>query len=190
MIKQSKIIILSGPSGSGKTTISNYLISKIPNLKLSISCTTRKIRKNEKNGKDYFFISKKIFKSKIKKNQFLEWEEVYNNIFYGTLKNEINNLLKKKKYILFDIDVKGSINLKKLYKNESISIFILTNSKKILKNRLINRKLNNYKEIKIRLEKVKKENNYSNLFDFIILNEKLEKTKNKIFNIVYNFIKN
>ncbi|WP_317167104.1 guanylate kinase [Blattabacterium cuenoti] len=190
MMKQGKIIILSGPSGSGKTTISNYLISKISNLKLSISCTTRKIRINEKNGKDYHFISKKIFKSKILKHQFIEWEEVYKNIFYGTLKDEINHICKIKKNILFDVDVKGSINLKKLYKKQSISIFILTNTKKELEKRLINRKSDDYEKIKIRLKKVEEENNYANFFDFIILNKNLEKTKNKIFKIVSNFIKN
>ncbi|WP_185864818.1 guanylate kinase [Blattabacterium cuenoti] len=187
-MKKRKVIILSGSSGSGKTTISQYLLSKISNLKLSISCTTRTIRKNEKNGKDYYFISKKNFFYKIKKYQFIEWEEVYDNSFYGTLKNELYKIWREGKHVLFDVDVKGGLKLKRIFKKNSLSIFISVISKKILEERLINRESENMEKIKIRLKRAEKENIYSDLFDFIIENNDLKTTKNKILKIVYNFI--
>ncbi|WP_317167084.1 guanylate kinase [Blattabacterium cuenoti] len=188
MMKKEKIVILSGPSGCGKTTISRFLLSKISNLKLSISCTTRKIRINEKHGKDYFFISKNIFLSKIKKYHFIEWEEVYKNIFYGTLKSELIKIWKNNNNILFDVDVKGGINLKKLFYKNSISIFIFVKSENILKKRLIKRNSENIEKINIRLKKLKEENNHAYLFDFIINNKNLKKTKKKILKLVRNFI--
>ncbi len=183
------MIILSGPSGSGKTTISRYLLSKIPDLKFSISCTTRSIRKNEKNGKDYYFISVNSFFSKVKKYQFAEWEEVYPKLFYGTLKKEILKVWKSEKHILFDVDIKGGLNLKKQYPNNSLSIFIMVNSMKILKERLIKRSFEESKDqINIRLKKAKKENSYAKLFDFTLFNIDLFQTKKKILQLVCRFI--
>ncbi len=186
-MKNGKIIILSGPSGSGKTTISKYLLSKNFNIRLSISCTTRKIRKYEKNGKDYYFISNKDFFYKIKTYQFLEWEEVYKNLYYGTLKSEISKIWQSKKHILFDIDVKGGINIKKIYPNNSISIFIFVSNKE-LKKRLINRKSENLNKIDIRLNKAKKENKFSHLFDYILFNKNLKKSKKIVTNLISKFI--
>lgn len=186
-----KIIILSGSSGSGKTTISNYLLSIIPNLELSISCTTRKIRNNEKNGKDYYFISNEDFLYKIKKKKFLEWEEVYKNFFYGTLKNEISRIWRKNKHILFDVDVKGGINIKKKYPKNSLSIFISVSSENILKKRLIKRNSENINKINIRVKKYREETNKSNLFDFIFINnnnDDLKKIKTKIKKLILDFI--
>ncbi len=186
------MIILSGPSGAGKTTISHYLLSKFPELKFSVSCTTRPIRNNEIHGKDYYFLPVDSFLSKIKKYQFAEWEEVYPKLFYGTLKKEIFKIWKLKKHVLFDIDVKGGLNLKKQYPNNSLSIFITVNSINILKKRLITRCYknldNNKTNINIRLNKVKEENNYAKLFDFVLLNINLSKTKKKVIQIVYDFI--
>ncbi|WP_185871991.1 guanylate kinase [Blattabacterium cuenoti] len=188
-MKKGKMIILSGPSGCGKTTISHYLLSKFSNLKFSVSCTTRSIRNNEKHGKDYYFISMNTFISKIKKYQFLEWEEVYPKLFYGTLKNEILKIWKSNKHVLFDIDVKGGLNLKKKYPNNSLSIFIMVNSMNLLKKRLIKRNSETLKnQINARLNKAKKENNYAKLFDFILFNIDLFQTKKKIIQIVSNFI--
>ncbi|QIK16673.1 guanylate kinase [Blattabacterium sp. DPU] len=189
-MKKGKMIILSGPSGSGKTTISHYLLSKFPELKFSISCTTRSIRKNEVHGKDYYFLSTNSFISKIKKYQFVEWEEVYPKLFYGTLKNEIYRIWKSNKHILFDIDVKGGLNLKKQYPNNSLSIFIMVNSIKILKKRLMtrNQKNSDYANLNIRLNKAKEEKNYAKLFDFILLNIDLHQTKKKAIQIVSDFI--
>ncbi|WP_185855307.1 guanylate kinase [Blattabacterium cuenoti] len=187
-MKKEKIIIISGPSGSGKTTISHFLLSKIPDLELSISCTTRKKRNYEKHGKDYYFISIKTFFSKIKTYQFIEWEEVYKQQFYGTLKSEIYRIWNKKKIILFDVDVKGSLNIKKQYPNNSLSIFIMVKSINILKNRLFKRKYENSYNIDIRLKKAKQENNFSHLFDSVLLNDDILKTKMKIVKLIESFI--
>ncbi|WP_341661518.1 guanylate kinase [Blattabacterium cuenoti] len=191
-MKKGKMIILSGPSGSGKTTISHCLLSKFPELKFSVSCTTRSIRNNERHGKDYYFLSVNSFISKIKTHQFAEWEEVYPKLFYGTLKNEIFKIWKSNQHILFDIDVKGGLNLKKQYPNNSLSIFIMVNSIKILEKRLFTRscyeKNNKTKNINIRLDKAKKENSYAKLFDFVLFNIDLYQTKKKAIQIVSNFI--
>ncbi len=187
-MEKKKMIILSGPSGSGKTTISKELLSNIPKLDLSISCTTRRMRNNEQDKKDYYFISEKQFLSKINKNQFVEWEEVYKNLYYGTLKSEIYRIWNNNRHILFDIDVKGSINIKKKYPNKSLSIFIMIQSLNILKYRLINRNTENFHKIKIRLKRAKKENNLSCLFDFILPNINWYDTKKKVVNIVKNFL--
>ncbi|WP_185860484.1 guanylate kinase [Blattabacterium cuenoti] len=189
-MKKGKMIILSGPSGSGKTTISHCLLSKFPELKFSVSCTTRSIRNHEIHGKDYYFLSTNSFISKIEKYQFVEWEEVYPKLFYGTLKNEISKIWKSNQHILFDIDVKGGLNLKKKYPNNSLSIFIMVNSIKILKERLITRCHKNLdkNDINIRINKAKKENNYAKLFDFVLSNIDLYKTKKQAIQIVSNFI--
>ncbi|WP_185851358.1 guanylate kinase [Blattabacterium cuenoti] len=184
-----KMIILSGPSGSGKTTISRYLLSKIPKLKFSVSCTTRTIRNYEKYGKDYYFISEDKFISKIKKYQFAEWEEVYPKLFYGTLKSEISNLWKKNKHVLFDVDVKGGLCLKKQYPNNSLSIFIMVHLE-ILKKRLFVRNYEELSKIKIRLNKAKIEYNYAKSFDIILPNINLIQTKKKAMKLVSDFIKN
>ncbi|WP_185864242.1 guanylate kinase [Blattabacterium cuenoti] len=187
-MKKKKMIILSGPSGSGKTTISNYLLSKIPDLKFSISCTTRNIRNKEKHGKDYYFISVKTFISKIKKSQFVEWEEVYPRVFYGTLKSEIYRIWKENKHILFDIDVKGGLKLKQQFPNNSLSIFIMVNSIKKLRKRLIFRNSENEEKINLRLNKAKKEQEYAKKFDFVILNIDLLKAKKQVTKLVSKFI--
>ncbi|WP_408870575.1 guanylate kinase [Blattabacterium cuenoti] len=193
-MKKGKMIILSGPSGSGKTTISHCLLSKFPELKFSVSCTTRSIRNNEKHGKDYYFLSVNSFISKIKTHQFAEWEEVYPKLFYGTLKNEMFKIWKLNQHILFDIDVKGGLNLKKQYPNNSLSIFIMVNSIKILKKRLFTRycyeQINqiNKKNINLRLDKAIEENSYAKLFDFVLFNIDLYQTKKKVIQIVSNFI--
>ncbi|WP_238784145.1 guanylate kinase [Blattabacterium cuenoti] len=195
IMKKGKMIILSGPSGSGKTTISHCLLSKFPELEFSVSCTTRSIRHNEIHGKDYYFLSINSFFSKIKKYQFAEWEEVYPNLFYGTLKKEIFKIWKSNKHILFDIDVKGGLNLKKKYPNNSLSIFIMVNSINILKKRLVIRDHkncedceNNEKNINYRLNKAEEENSYAKLFDIVLLNIDLSQTKKKVIQIVSSFI--
>ncbi|AWU43723.1 guanylate kinase [Blattabacterium sp. (Cryptocercus kyebangensis)] len=189
-MKNGKMIILSGPSGSGKTTISEYLLSKIPKLKFSVSCTTRSIRNNEKHGKDYYFISTNKFISKIKKNQFLEWEEVYPKLFYGTLKSEISRIWNEHKHVLFDVDVKGGLCLQKQYPYDSLSIFIMVNSMEILKRRLFSRNHEELSQINIRLNKAKMEWKYAKLFDIVLLNINLSQTQKKVIKLVYNFTEN
>ncbi|WP_185868807.1 guanylate kinase [Blattabacterium cuenoti] len=188
-MKKGKMIILSGPSGSGKTTISHCLLSKFPDLKFSISCTTRSIRNNEKHGRDYYFVSINNFISKMKKYQFAEWEEVYPKLFYGTLKKEILRIWESNKHVLFDVDVKGGLSLKKQYPDNSLSIFIMANSIKILKERLLIRNSEtSYDQINTRINKAKKENLSAKKFDFILFNTDLFQTKKKAIQIVHNFI--
>ncbi|WP_185868306.1 guanylate kinase [Blattabacterium cuenoti] len=187
-MKKGKIIILSGPSGSGKTTISNFLRSKISCLELSISCTTRKKRKHEIHGIDYYFLSRKNFFSKINKCQFLEWEEVYQKQFYGTLKSELHRIWKNNKIVLFDIDVKGGLNIKKQYPNHSYSIFLMVQSIDILKSRLIDRKDENMEKIKMRLKRVEYENNFSHLFDVIVSNNNLLETQKHMLILIKQFL--
>ncbi|WP_238785387.1 guanylate kinase [Blattabacterium cuenoti] len=190
MLKQGKMIILSGSSGSGKTTISNFLLSTIPSLQFSISCTTRPIRPCEIHKKDYFFLSNNEFINKINNHHFIEWEEVYPKLFYGTLKQEILRIWNSNYHVLFDVDVKGAINLKTKYPHNSLSIFLMVNSIKILENRLINRNSENYYKIYIRLKKAKIEYNLSKFFDIVLMNLDLFITKQKIFKIVSNFLFN
>jgi len=184
-----KVIILCAPSGSGKTTLAKHLLScKGLNLKFSVSATTRKSRDGEVNGIDYLFLSLIEFKNKINKNEFVEYEEVYPNIFYGTLKSKINSLLKKYN-VIFDVDVVGGQSLKKFFTSNSLSIFINPPSINELENRLRKRKNNSDYEINERLYKAKKEMEMKDQFDINIVNENLNISKTKIFKIVNNFIK-
>lgn len=188
-MKKGKLIIFSAPSGSGKTTLVHYLLNQPElNLAFSISATSRKKRHNEVDAKDYYFLNTDVFKEKIKNNEFVEWEEVYENTFYGTLKSEIERLLKAGKNIIFDIDVEGGLNLKKLYTDNSLAIFVKPPSIEELKKRLEKRKTETKETINKRIEKADKELQYSKNFDVIITNDDLEKTKKKTFELVKKFI--
>lgn len=183
-----KNIILCGPSGSGKSTIINYLLNKLPILSFSISCTTRIPRYNEIHGKDYYFISRNSFSKNIKMNNFFEWQQVYYNIFYGTLKKEVEKIWQKQKYIIFDIDVKGALNIKKQYPNNTLTIFIKTTSKIELQYRLLSRSTESIQNIRQRMKKINFELAYAHLFDYIILNDDLILCKKKIENQILSFL--
>lgn len=186
-MKKSKFIVIAAPSGSGKTTIVNKLLDeKILNLSFSISATSRKPRDNEKNGENYFFISKEEFKSKINSNDFIEWEEVYEGIFYGTLISQLEN--SKEKNLIFDIDVIGGLNIKKKYKNQTLTIFIKPPSIIELQKRLRNRNSETESNIKTRVDKAKDEMLLADKFDYVVENDILEKSYNEVFNLVNNFI--
>ncbi len=187
----SKVIILSAPSGAGKTTLAKYLLEN-PELKLkfSISATTRGPRQGEQNGKDYYFLTTRDFKEKIKNNEFVEWEEVYENIYYGTLKKEIQRIFDEGNNVLFDVDVKGGINLKKYFGNQALSIFIAPPSFQELKKRLEARHTENPESLKKRLERAKQELLYIDKFDKVIINDNLDKAKQEIYTIVKNFLQN
>ena len=184
----SKYIILSAPSGSGKSTLATYLLSEIGSLSFSISSTTREMRKNEKNGIDYYFITNDEFKKNIDEGNFIEWEQVYNNDFKGTLKSEIKRLVDEKKNIIFDVDVVGGLNLKKYFGKDSLSIFIDVPSVEDLENRLIRRGTDSKKNIQERLRKAEKEISLKNNFDLIIMNDNILKSKNIILRDVNKFL--
>ncbi len=187
---EGKLVIISAPSGAGKTTMVNNLLRKGLGLEFSISATTRKPRGKEKNGKEYYFISAEDFREKISKNEFTEWQEVYKDHFYGTLKSEIERIWTDKKHVIFDVDVKGGINLKNIFGNQAISIFIMPPSINDLEKRLLSRATDDHSKIKIRVEKAIEEMKLASNFDNIVINESLEVAEREVYDIVYSFINN
>jgi guanylate kinase len=185
----NKLIIISAPSGAGKTTIVKELMNDEKlNLMFSISATSRKPRETEKHGKDYYFISAEDFKEKIKNNEFVEWEEVYKNQFYGTLKQEVERILKLQKNIIFDVDVKGGLSIKKVYPQISLSIFIKPPSIEELKNRLQKRGTETDESIAKRVAKAEYELTFAEKFDKIIVNDNLQEAINNTKKIITDFL--
>ena len=171
-----KAIIFSAPSGAGKTTIvKSLLANKLP-LSFSISACSRQKRENEINGKDYHFLSIEDFKQKINEQAFIEWEEVYEDNYYGTLKSEIERIWNDKKHVVFDVDVVGGLNLKKHFGNNALAIFIQPPCMDVLIERLRNRATESEASLNKRINKAKHEMNYSPSFDSIIINDQLEET--------------
>ena len=186
---QGKAVIISAPSGAGKTTLVNNLLkAKLP-LLFSISACSRAPREGEEDKKDYYFLSIEEFKEKIKAQDFIEWEEVYQGNFYGTLKKEIERIWKEKKHVVFDVDVIGGISLKEYFKENSISIFIKPPSMEVLSKRLKKRNTEDRKSIKNRLEKSFEEMKSIDKFDKIIVNDELNISTKKIIETVEKFLK-
>lgn len=186
---QGKAIIISAPSGAGKTTLVNMLLeAKLP-LLFSISACSRAPRDGEEDKKHYYFLSIEEFKEKIKAQDFIEWEEVYEGNFYGTLKKEIERIWKEKKHVVFDVDVIGGISLKEYFKENSISIFIKPPSMEVLSERLKKRNTEDIKSIKNRLEKSFEEMKSIDKFDKIILNDELSISSKNIIETVKKFLK-
>jgi guanylate kinase len=183
-----KFVIFSAPSGAGKTTIVKHLLSKGLPLEFSISAASRKPRNNEVNGKDYYFFSEEEFKKNIADNQFIEWEEVYQGNFYGTLKSEVNRIWKNGNHVLFDIDVKGGVNLKRMYPEITKSIFIMPPSVEELERRLVSRSTDDMETIKKRVGKAIEELKFADQFDLIIVNDNLEEAQNAAFKAVKDFL--
>lgn len=169
-----KLIIFSAPSGAGKTTIVRHLLERDLNLEFSVSATSRGKRHTETDGKDYYFLSPEEFKRKIDNNEFLEWEEVYQGTFYGTLKSEVERIREKGKNVIFDMDVVGGCNIKKFYGDEALAIFVQPPSVEELRNRLISRSTDSSEVIEKRIQKAEYELTFANQFDKIIVNEHLE----------------
>lgn len=184
----SKLIIFTAPSGAGKTTIVRHLLNKFNNLAFSISATTRKPRGNEVDQKDYYFISVEQFQEYIKEDAFVEWEEVYENQFYGTLKSEITRLWEKDFHIIFDIDVYGAQSIKKCYPEEALVIFVKPPSKEVLFDRLQNRKTENTQNLLKRFKRAEEELQFQNKFDVVLVNDVLNVTLAAAEQIVLNFI--
>jgi guanylate kinase len=183
-----KLVIISAPSGAGKTTIVNHLLDSGLNLSFSVSATTRPLRGTEVDGKDYFFLSVPEFKKRIENNEFVEWEEVYKDLFYGTLKSELERIWAKGQNVLFDVDVKGGINLKKKFGNTSIAIFVMPPSVEELENRLIKRATDTPEKIRIRVDKAREELELANQFDTVIVNHQLDKAKEEVVKILTSFL--
>jgi len=187
---KGKLVIFSAPSGSGKTTIVKHLLKANPNLGFSISaCTRDKRGRNEEDGKDYYFLTPEIFKKKIDNNEFVEYEEVYQGAFYGTLKSEIERIWATGKDVIFDVDVKGGLSLKKYYGDRALAIFVKCPSMEVLEERLRSRKTETEDSISTRLFKVKFEMGFENKFDVTLLNSDLKQALKDAQKLVDDFLK-
>jgi guanylate kinase len=186
-----KLIIFSAPSGAGKTTLVKHLLGH-DDLKLafSVSACSREKRKHEVEGKDYYFISEAEFKKKIERGEFVEWEEVYQNHFYGTLKSEIDRIWAMGMNVIFDVDVIGGMNIKRQFGNRSLSVFVMPPSIKELEKRLILRSTENDYNLRNRIAKARSEIEYAPEFDVVIINEDLEKAKKEALQKIRDFLQN
>lgn len=185
---KGKLVIISAPSGAGKTTIVNHLLRKGLSLEFSVSATTRSPRGKEKNGREYYFISIEDFRKKIENNEFVEWQEVYKDQYYGTLRSEVERIWSGKKHLIFDVDVKGGINLKNIFGSQAISVFIMPPSLSDLEKRLLGRGTDDSSRIKIRIEKAADEMKLAGQFDHIVINDNLQKAKDEVYEVVNNFL--
>jgi guanylate kinase len=186
---EGKIIIFSAPSGAGKTTIVNHLLKTDHRFGFSISACTRPQRANEIHGKDYYFLTADDFKHKITQNDFIEWEEVYENAFYGTLKSEVYRLWSEGKHVLFDVDVKGGLTLKNHFQNKALAIFVKPPSVEILGQRLRERNTDSEESILKRIQKSEYELQFEDKFDKIVVNESLDIAFEKVEKLVADFLK-
>lgn len=187
---KGKCLIFSAPSGSGKSTIVQWLTHEHPELDLvfSISATSRPPRGTERHGVEYFFLSPEEFKAKIEANEFLEYEEVYAGRYYGTLKAQVDKQLQRGKNVIFDIDIKGGINVKRIYGEKALSLFIQPPSVEELRRRLISRGIDPADQIEVRLEKAEYELSFAPQFDRIIVNDKLDRAKAETLTAIQEFL--
>jgi guanylate kinase len=186
---QGKLIVFSAPSGSGKTTIVKHLLATNANLGFSISACTRDRRgRNEENGKDYYYLTPERFKQLIDESAFVEWEQVYEGAFYGTLKSEIERIWQLGKHVIFDVDVKGGLNLKKFYGDRVLAIFVKVPSEELLEERLRGRGTDTEESISRRLFKVKFEMSFQDKFDIVLVNDTLEDTLVKAQKLMDDFL--
>lgn len=169
-----KVLIFSAPSGSGKSTIVNHLLSLHPEIEFSVSATSRSPRGEEKNGVEYWFLTADEFRAKVANDEFVEYEEVYPGRFYGTLKSEVKRIWAKGHVIIFDVDVKGGVNLKKYFGDQALSIFIQAPSVEVLRQRLVNRGTDSAEDIENRVNKAAEEMTYADKFDYVLVNDVLE----------------
>ncbi len=186
---RGKLIIFCAPSGTGKSTIINYLMGLELNLHFSISTTTRAPRGEEKDGVEYFFISPEEFRSHIQNDDFVEYEEVYTDRFYGTLKSQVESQLEAGQNVVFDVDVNGGMRIKKHYGNQALSIFIMPPSIQTLRNRLENRGTDAPEVIDQRIARAEYEISQADNFDCQVVNDDLETAKKQVFEIINKFLK-
>lgn len=183
-----KLIIFSAPSGSGKSTIINYLLTQNLRLRFSISATSRAPRGTEKNGVEYYFLSPEEFRARIAAGDFLEYEEVYKDKFYGTLKSEVERILAEGDNVIFDVDVVGGCNIKKYYGDRALSMFIQPPSIDELRRRLEGRATDAPEVIESRIAKASYELSFAPQFDVVVVNDDLDKAKAEALRIIQNFI--
>lgn len=185
---QGKLIIITAPSGSGKTTIAKHLLEQMPSLEFSISATTRAKRPNEIDGKDYYFNTEEEFRARIANNEFVEYEEVYPGIFYGTLKSEVQRIWAKGNHVVFDVDVVGSKNLKEMYGDKALLLFIRLPNFETLETRLRARSTETTEQLSTRLNKARLEMEYEQYADSTVLNDNLENAQQHALQVVSEFI--
>ena len=184
----NKVIIFSAPSGSGKSTIVNYLLQRDLHLDFSISATSRAPRGSEKNGVEYYFLTPDEFRKRIENDEFVEHEEVYKDCFYGTLRSELDRIWSAGNHIVFDVDVVGGVNLKKIFGAQALSIFIQPPSLEELRRRLVGRATDSAEKIEQRLAKAEKELTFAGQFDKVVLNDNLEQAESEVERLVRQFI--
>lgn len=183
-----KVLIFSAPSGSGKTTIVRHLLEHSPDIEFSISATSRAPRGVERDGVDYYFMSNAEFSNRVEHGEFIEWEEVYAGTCYGTLRAEINRIWDRGHVAVFDVDVKGGVNLKRLFGDQALSIFIMPPSIEALRERLVGRATDTPQQIEKRLAKAAEEIAFAPKFDTVIVNENLAKAQDEAREVVEKFI--
>ena len=189
MKKEGKLIVFSAPSGSGKTTIVHDLLKQTDlNLDFSISATSRAKRGAEIDGKDYYFISAEAFQKHIENDDFIEWEEVYTNNYYGTLKNEVERIWSLGKHVIFDIDVVGGLNIKNQFPDQTLAIFVQPPSVEELRTRLQNRSTETEEKIQMRISKAEHELSFANQFDVIVVNNNLEEAIEEAETVIREFL--
>ena len=184
----NKVIIFSAPSGSGKSTVVNHILSKHPEMEFSISAASRKPRGNEQNGVEYYFIDVETFERYIAEDRFVEYEQVYAGNYYGTLKSEVERIWEKGHVIIFDVDVKGGVNLKKYFGDAALSIFIKAPSIEELYRRLVLRGTDTEEQIKVRVQKASEEMTYADKFDKVIVNDVKELALKEAEDIISEFL--
>ncbi len=184
----AKLIIFSAPSGAGKSTLVRYLLSQRLNLRFSISATSRAPRGEEKDGKEYYFLTPDEFRKRIARNDFLEYEEVYTDKFYGTLKSEVDRILAQGNNVVFDVDCVGGVNIKKIYGEQALSIFVMPPSVEVLRERLEKRGTDSPEVIENRLAKAEYEMSFAPQFDVTVCNDDYDRAKTEILNLVTDFI--
>ncbi len=186
-----KLVIFTAPSGAGKTTLVRHLVSLMPDkLMFSVSATTRSKRHHEKNNIDYCFITKEEFKQRVIDGDFLEWQEVYDGNYYGTLKSEIDRILQQGKNVIFDVDVEGATNIKHFYGDKALTVFVQPPSVEALRNRLIGRNTETNETLEQRVKKAILELEYAPKFDQTLVNDRLELAKQQAYQLVNDFLNN
>ncbi len=185
---KGKVIIMSAPSGAGKTSIVKHVLDYLPELRFSTSATTRAMREGEVNGRDYHFLSVEDFRKGIEHDDFLEWEEVYRNQFYGTLKSEIQRIWDEGKTVIFDVDVKGGLNIKKYFGDNALAIFVKPPTVEELENRLRKRGTETEESLRKRVAKAEYELTFAPRFDRVILNDNLDDARAETLQTIREFL--